>query len=98
MNYCCLLVIICSLVLVVSVGVTWLVAGIATAFIGEVWKDEKSENLWFLRFAYTLLGYSTIFLPGYIVVKYVTSRNLHREGTGEDSQDHCHINLLLTFL
>nr|CAG4646228.1 EOG090X05CU [Macrothrix elegans] len=66
--------------LVVATGVaTWTVSLI----IGQAVKlliDEKSQTTWIIRFIHTLLGYSAVFVPAYVLVLLTKRHKLHTIG------------------
>nr|SVE73527.1 EOG090X05CU [Daphnia atkinsoni] len=67
-----------ALVIVTGIA-TWVVSLIisnATKFI----IDENGETSWILRFIYTILGYTTVFLPCYVLIHLSKRHNLHTLG------------------
>ncbi|KAF7269703.1 hypothetical protein GWI33_017224 [Rhynchophorus ferrugineus] len=68
-------IIIFTIVLVASVNV-WLLNT-------EIVKNPPENVAWFVHAVRNILGYGTVFLPGYVIFKYVTKTNyLNKSGRG----------------
>ena len=45
-------------------------------------KQDLLDN-WVINLAFILVGYSTVFIPGYYIIKYVKKRNFNTDYPGE---------------
>jgi len=65
--------------LAVTVVAAWIISVVISKVV-QLAIDEESEASWIYRFFFTLVGYASVFVPGYILIHFVRKHNLHYLG------------------
>nr|SVE70394.1 EOG090X05CU [Daphnia similis]SVE71018.1 EOG090X05CU [Daphnia similis]SVE71649.1 EOG090X05CU [Daphnia similis]SVE72281.1 EOG090X05CU [Daphnia similis] len=66
--------------LVITTGISTWVVSLIISNAAKVIIDENGETAWILRFVFTILGYTTVFLPCYVLIHLSQRHNLHTLG------------------
>nr|CAG4650943.1 EOG090X05CU [Simocephalus serrulatus]SVE94208.1 EOG090X05CU [Simocephalus serrulatus] len=59
-----------------SAVATWIFSAIISQIV-KVVIDENGEASWIMRFIFTILGYTTVFVPCYVLIQLSQRHNLH---------------------
>jgi hypothetical protein len=68
-----------SFLLAATVVAAWIISVVISKVV-QLAIDEESEASWIYRFFFTLVGYASVFVPGYILINFVRKHNLHYLG------------------
>ncbi|KAK4026039.1 hypothetical protein OUZ56_015065 [Daphnia magna] len=66
--------------LVITTGIATWVVSLIISNAAKLIIDENGETSWILRFIFTILGYTTVFLPCYVLIHLSQRHNLHTLG------------------